>query len=61
MRLIEYLSAEFKKETGIDLHKDPLACSAWKEAAGEKPRSSCPARSRPRSTCRTSPPTPPGP
>ncbi|MEQ8802270.1 MAG: Hsp70 family protein, partial [Haliea sp.] len=25
MRLIEYLAAEFKKESGIDLHSDPLA------------------------------------
>jgi molecular chaperone DnaK len=33
MRLIEYLSAEFKKETGIDLHKDPLALQRLKEAA----------------------------
>ena len=33
MRLIEYLSTEFKKETGIDLHKDPLALQRLKEAA----------------------------
>jgi len=33
MRLIEYLSSEFKKETGIDLHKDPLALQRLKEAA----------------------------
>jgi molecular chaperone DnaK len=33
MRLIEYLSAEFKKDTGIDLHKDPLALQRLKEAA----------------------------
>ncbi len=33
MRLIEYLSAEFKKESGIDLHKDPLALQRLKEAA----------------------------
>src|SRR5690606_4534561 len=25
LRLIEYLAAEFKKETGMDLHSDPLA------------------------------------
>lgn len=31
--LIEYLSDEFKKDTGIDLHKDPLAQQRLKEAA----------------------------
>lgn len=33
LRLIEYLADEFKKETGIDLHKDPLALQRLKEAA----------------------------
>jgi molecular chaperone DnaK len=33
LRLIEYLSSEFKKETGIDLHNDPLALQRLKEAA----------------------------
>jgi molecular chaperone DnaK len=33
MRLIEYLAAEFKKDTGIDLHNDPLALQRLKEAA----------------------------
>ncbi len=33
LRLIDYLSAEFKKDTGIDLHKDPLALQRLKEAA----------------------------
>jgi molecular chaperone DnaK len=33
LRLIEYLAAEFKKETGIDLHNDPLALQRLKEAA----------------------------
>jgi len=32
-RLIEYLSEEFKKESGIDLHTDPLALQRLKEAA----------------------------
>lgn len=31
--LIEYLAAEFKKDTGIDLHSDPLALQRLKEAA----------------------------
>jgi len=33
LKLIEYLTAEFKKDTGIDLHKDPLALQRLKEAA----------------------------
>lgn len=32
-RLIEYLAEEFKKDTGIDLHNDPLAVQRLKEAA----------------------------
>ncbi|MFT4726320.1 MAG: molecular chaperone DnaK [Granulosicoccus sp.] len=32
-RLIQYLSSEFKKESGIDLHSDPLALQRLKEAA----------------------------
>ncbi len=32
-RLIDYLAAEFKKETGIELHNDPLALQRLKEAA----------------------------
>jgi molecular chaperone DnaK len=33
LALIEYLTAEFKKDTGIDLHNDPLALQRLKEAA----------------------------
>jgi molecular chaperone DnaK len=33
MRLIEYLSDEFKKDSGIDLSQDPLALQRLKEAA----------------------------
>jgi len=33
LRLIEYLAEEFKKESGIDLHNDPLALQRLKEAA----------------------------
>jgi len=33
MTLIEYLVAEFKKDSGIDLHSDPLALQRLKEAA----------------------------
>ncbi len=32
-RLIEYLAGEFKKESGIDLHSDPLALQRLKEAS----------------------------
>ncbi len=32
-RLIDYLSDEFKKDTGVDLHNDPLALQRLKEAA----------------------------
>jgi molecular chaperone DnaK len=33
MRLIEYLAEEFKKESSIDLHHDPLALQRLKEAS----------------------------
>ncbi len=33
LRLIEFLSNEFKKESGIDLHNDPLALQRIKEAS----------------------------
>ncbi|MEE2749314.1 MAG: Hsp70 family protein, partial [Pseudomonadota bacterium] len=33
LRLIEYLADEFKRESGIDLHNDPLALQRLKEAA----------------------------
>ncbi|MBT4833495.1 MAG: molecular chaperone DnaK [Porticoccaceae bacterium] len=33
MRLIEYLSEEFKTDSGIDIHGDPLAMQRLKEAA----------------------------
>jgi molecular chaperone DnaK len=33
MRLIEFLTETFKKDTGIDLHNDPLALQRLKEAA----------------------------
>lgn len=35
MRVIEFLAAEFKKDTGMDIHGDPLAMQRLKEA-GEK-------------------------
>lgn len=33
LRIIDFLADEFKKESGIDLHKDPLALQRLKEAA----------------------------
>ena len=33
LRLIEYLAEEFKKDTGVDLHSDPLALQRLKEGA----------------------------
>jgi molecular chaperone DnaK len=33
LRIIDYLAAEFKKDSGIDLHNDPLALQRLKEAA----------------------------
>jgi molecular chaperone DnaK len=33
LRLIDYLSDEFKKESGVDLHNDPLALQRLKEGA----------------------------
>ncbi|MDY6828590.1 MAG: molecular chaperone DnaK [Pseudomonadota bacterium] len=33
LKIIEYLAGEFKKDSGIDLHNDPLALQRLKEAA----------------------------
>ena len=33
LRVIDYLADEFKKDTGVDLHNDPLALQRLKEAA----------------------------
>jgi len=33
LRVIEYIAAEFKKDTGVDLHNDPLALQRLKEVA----------------------------
>ncbi len=33
LRIIDYLAEEFKKDSGIDLHSDPLALQRLKEAA----------------------------
>ena len=56
-RVIDYLVDEFQKEQGIDLRKDPLALQRLKDAAERAKIELSSARSRPTSTCRTSPPT----
>ena len=56
-RVIDYLADEFKKEHGIDLRNDRLALQRLKEAA-EKAKIELSTPRRPRSTCRSSPPTP---
>ena len=60
-RVIDWLLAEFKKDQGIDLSKDQQALQRLKEAAEKAKIELSLDRRRPRSTCRTSPPTPPGP
>ena len=59
-RVIDWIADEFKKEHGIDLRKDRMALQRLKEAA-EKAKIELVDRSRPRSTCPSSPPTPAGP
>ena len=58
MRLVNYLADEFQKEQGIDLRRDKLALQRLKEAA-EKAKIEPPPPRRPRSICRSSPPTRP--
>ncbi len=52
-RIVDYVIKEFKKDTGIDLSQDVLALQRLKDAA-ERPRSSCPAVRKQKSTCLTS-------
>jgi molecular chaperone DnaK len=59
-RIIDWLVAEFKKDQGIDLRKDPWRCSASRKRP-RRPRWSCRAPSRPTSTCRSSRRTQSGP
>ena len=59
-RIIDYLADEFKKEQGIDLRGDKLALQRLKEAAEKAKIELSSAQARPRSTCPSSPPTPPG-
>jgi molecular chaperone DnaK len=59
MRVIEYLSSEFQRESGVDVTKDPLAMQRLKEASG-KPRLSCRHHNRHKSTSPISRQTPAG-
>ncbi len=51
--ILHWMLDEFKKESGIDLSKDKMALQRLRDAA-ERPKSSFPARSRPKSTSRSS-------
>ncbi len=53
-RVIEYLVAEFKKDQGIDLTKDPMAMQRLREARGEGEDRALQRRRARTSTCRTS-------
>ncbi len=53
-RVIDYLGEEFKKESGVDVRRDPLAMQRLKEAAGKGQDRAVVAASRPKSICRTS-------
>ena len=57
-RLIDWIVAEFKKDQGIDLSQGPDGPAAPQGGGREGQDASCPRRRRPRSTCRSSPPTP---
>ena len=56
--IVDWLAAEFKRDQGIDLTQDKMALQRLYEAA-EKAKIELSSRRRPRSTCRSSRPTPP--
>ena len=58
-RIIQYLVEEFKKDTGVDLRKDPLALQRLKEAA-EKAKIELSSRNKPTSICLILRPMPQG-
>ena len=60
-RIIDWLVAEFKKEQGIDLRKDPMALQRLKEAAEKAKCELSTAIADRASTCRSSRRTPSGP
>jgi molecular chaperone DnaK len=55
--LIDYIAAEFQKEQGIDLRKDPMALQRLREAA-EKAKKELSSQQTTISICRSSRPTP---
>jgi hypothetical protein len=57
-RIIDWLIAEFKKDTGIDLSKDKMVPAAPEGGGGEGEDRALERAWRPRSTCRSSRPTP---
>lgn len=59
--VMDWMAAEFKKDTGIDLTGDKVAMQRLEGGRRGRPRSSCPASPPPTSTCPISPPTPPAP
>ena len=60
-RVIDWLLAEFKKDQGIDLAQGPAGAPAPQGGRREGEDRALDDGRRPRSTCRTSPPTPTGP
>lgn len=54
LRLANHLVSEFKRQTRINLAKDPVAMERVRRRR-KKPRSSCPPRLRPMSICPLSP------
>ena len=57
-RVVNWLVDKFKAANGIDLTKDKMAMQRIREAAEKAKIELSSSRSRPRSTCRTSPSTP---
>jgi molecular chaperone DnaK len=60
LRLIDYWPTSSRKEQGIDLRGDKMACSASKRRR-KRPKWNCPPPWKPRSTCRLSLPMPAAP
>jgi molecular chaperone DnaK len=60
-RIINWLIAEFKKDTGIDVGGDKMVLQRLKDAAEKAKIELSNAQETDGSTCRSSPPTPPGP
>ena len=60
-RIVDWLADEFKRDQGIDLRNDPQALQRLYEARRAREGRALVDRRRRRSTCRSSPPTRPGP